>query len=118
MTFRLEFYRTARGDEPVLEYIRAQVKRHRATIGRALRNLEGLGNAARRPMVDYLGNDLYELRIPIDGHQHRVLYFFHARSLIVLTSAFLKNEEKVPQEDLTRAWRRRRDWIDRLAEGV
>lgn len=73
MTYRLEFYRTARGDEPVLEYIRAQVKTHRATIGRALRNLEGLGHTARRPMVDYLGNDLYELRIPIDGHQHRVL---------------------------------------------
>lgn len=115
MVYRLEFYRTARGDEPVLEYIRAQVWTHRATIGRALRNLEGLGHTARRPMVDYLGNGLYELRIPVDGLQHRLLYFFHERRLIVLTSAFLKNEDRVPPNELARAGRRRVDWLERRA---
>ena len=118
MAYCLEFYRTARGDEPVLEYIRAQIKTHRAMIGRALRYLEGLGHTARRPMVDYLGNDLYELRIPVDGRQHRVLYFFYERTVIVLTSAFLKNAEKVRPEELTRARRRRSEWIGRRAEGL
>lgn len=118
MVYRLEFYRTARGEEPVLEYIRAQIWTHRATIGRALRSLEELGHTARRPMVDYLGNDLYELRIPVAGHQHRVLYFFHERAAIVLTSAFLKNEDKVPPEELARARRRRSEWIDCRAEGI
>lgn len=113
--YRLEFYRTARGDEPVLEYIRAQIKAHRAVIGRALRYLEELGHTARRPMVDYLGNDLYELRIPVDGHQHRVLYFYHGRTVIVLTSAFLKNEDRVPPNELARAGRRRIEWLERRA---
>lgn len=115
MVQRLEFYRTARGDEPVLDYIRAQAKAHRAKIGRALQYLKELGHSARRPMVDYLGSGIYELRIPADGHQHRVLYFFHERTVIVVTSAFLKNEEKVPPEEVTRALRRKAEWIKRLA---
>lgn len=118
MVYRLEFYRTTRGDEPALDYIRKQVKAHRAKIGRALRKLEGLGYSARRPMVDYLGNELYELRIPAEGHQHRVLYFFHERTVIVLTSAFLKNEDKVPPKELARTWRRRAEWIHRRAEEI
>lgn len=115
MEYRLEFYRTARGDEPALDYIRAQAKAHRAKIGRALQFLKELGHSARRPMVDYLGGGLYELRVPADGHQHRVLYFFHARTVIVLTSAFLKNEDRVPPEEMTRASRRRAEWIERRA---
>ncbi len=35
MTFSLEFYRTRRGTEPALDYIRTLVKAHRAKIGRA-----------------------------------------------------------------------------------
>lgn len=118
MVYRLEFYRTTRGDEPALDYIRTQVKAHKAKIGRALKYLEELGHSARRPMVDYLGSGLYELRIPADGHQHRVLYFFHERTVIVVTSAFLKNEDKVPPEEVTRALRRKADWIERLAGDI
>lgn len=87
------------------DYIRAQVKAHRAKIGRALRYLEELGHLVRRPAVDYLGNGLYELRVAADGHQHRMLHFFHGKTLIVVTSAFLKNEDVVPSAQLARARR-------------
>lgn len=110
---RLEFYRTTRGDEPALDYIRAQVKAHKAKIGLALEYLKELGHLARRPMVEYLGNSVYELRVPADRHQHRILYFFHERTVVVVTSAFLKNEGKVPPEELAHASRRRAEWIDR-----
>lgn len=115
MVYRLEFYRTTRGDEPALDYIRAQVKEHRAKIGFALECLVELGHMARRPLVDYLGNDLYELRVPFEGHQHRLLYFFSERTLVVVTSAFLKNEDRVPPNELARAWRRRAEWLERRA---
>jgi phage-related protein len=114
MAYRLEFYRTTRGAEPALDYVRAQVKAHRAKIGRALQYLEELGHSARRPMVDYLEDGLYELRVGAGGHQHRILYFFHRRTLIVVTSAFLKNEDAVPPEELARAKRHRVDWLERF----
>jgi phage-related protein len=114
LSYQIEFYRTVRGDEPALEYIRAQVKAHRAKIGRALRYLEDLGHLARRPMVDYLGAGLYELRVAAEGHQHRVLYFFHGKELIIVTSAFLKKDDAVPLSELVRAERYRADWLARF----
>ena len=113
MRCEVEFYRTVTGDEPALEYIRAQVKAHRAKIGRALSYLEEVGHEARRPAADYLGESIYELRIGVDGHQHRLLYFFHGRTLIVVTGGFLKKAERVPTEELVRARRCRLDWIAR-----
>ena len=114
MVFRLEFYKSRAGAEPALDYIRAQPKRHRAQIGRALQYLEDMGHMARRPRVDYLGGDIYELRVAIDQHQHRLLYFFHGRSVIVVTSGLLKNEGKVPQSVIERARKYRTDWLKRF----
>lgn len=114
MAFRLEFYKTPAGPEPALDYIRAQVKSHRAKIGRALKYLEDTGHMARRPQVDYLGNDVYELRVAIDQHQHRLLYFFHGRSIIVVTSGLLKNEGKVPLSAIEQARKYRVDWLNRF----
>ena len=103
MSYTLEFYRTPKGTEPALDYIRSQIKSHRSKIGRALQYLEDLGHLARRPQVDYLGDQIYELRVAIEQHQHRLLYFFHGRSIIVITSGILKNEGKVPPSETDRA---------------
>lgn len=114
MPFRLEFYRTLGGIEPALDYIRSQIKGHRSKIGRALQHLEDVGHLARRPQVDYIGNQIYELRVAIEQHQHRLLYFFHGRSIIVITSGILKNEGKVPQSEIDRAHKYRADWLERF----
>ena len=114
MESRLEFYRTLAGFEPALAYVRAQTKLHRTKIGRALQYLEDLGHMARRPQVDYLGGDIYELRIPIEQHQHRLFYFFHGRAIIVVTSGILKNEGKVPESEIRRARKYRADWLERF----
>ena len=113
MTYELKFYRGINNDQPSLEYIRAQVKTHQAKIGRALRQLQEQGHEARRPLADYLGEGLYELRIPMEGHQHRLLYFFHGRSVIVVAVGFLKKTDRVPPEMIARASRYRAEWISR-----
>ncbi len=114
MSWRLEFYRAITGEEPALDYIRAQVKAHRAKIGRALKYLEEAGHLARRPQVEYLGSEIYELRVIVDQHQHRLLYFFHGRAIIVVTSGFLKNMGKVPPAEIARARKYRADWLERF----
>lgn len=114
MAIGLEFYKSLDGAQPALEYIRAQIKAHRAKIGRALKYLEDLGHLARRPQVEYLGNDIYELRVAIEQHQHRLLYFFHGRTIVVVTSGLLKNTGKVPQAEVKRAQERRADWMKRF----
>ena len=44
-----------------------------------------------------------------------MLYFFHERTVVVVTSAFLKNEDRVPPNELVRARRRRAEWLERRA---
>jgi phage-related protein len=114
MLYRLEFYTTSSGGEPALEYLRTQIKSHRAKIGRALQYLEDVGHLARRPLVEYLGGGIYELRVAIEKHQHRLLYFFHGRSIIVVTNGLLKNEGRVPRPGVDLACRYRADWIGRF----
>lgn len=114
MPYALRFYQAASGEEPALDYIRAQIKSHRAKIGRALRYLEETGHLARRPLVDYVGGGLYELRPIVEGHQHRLLYFFHGQTIIVVTSGFLKNMKRIHAAELIRAQDRRHDWISRF----
>jgi phage-related protein len=114
MTFELEFYRTPAGKEPALEYIRSQAKNHRAKIGRALQYLEDMGHTARRPQSDYLEHGIHELRIATGQHQHRLLYFFHGYSIIVVTNGFLKNEGKVPQSEIELARTYKMDWLKRF----
>ena len=111
MTYLLKFYRTERGDVPSLEHVRSQTKAHRTRIGRALRGLQEIGPLARRPFAGYVGNGIYELRVPFEGLQHRLLYFFHDRTIIVVTSGFLKNIERIPDAELRRAQTRRLDWL-------
>lgn len=117
MGYSLEFYKAPDGEEPALDYVRSRTKAHRAKIGRALRYLEVTGYSARRPQVDYLGGNIYELRVAVEHHQHRLLYFFHGRSIIVVTSGFLKNVGKVPQSEIDKAQARRADWIKRFGGG-
>ena len=114
MAYRLEFYRTPHGIEPALAYVRAKAKSHRAKIGRALQYHEDTGHLARRPQVDYLGSDIYELRVILDQHQHRLLYFFHGRSITVVTSGLLKNVGKVPPSEIECARKYRADWMLRF----
>lgn len=118
MANTLEFYRACDGTEPALEYIRAQVKGHRAKIGRALQYLEDMGHTARRPQVEYLRSNIYELRVPIEKHQHRLLYFFRKRSIIVVTSGFLKNKDRVPLVEIRQAIQYRADWLRRFGGGA
>ena len=90
------------------------MKPHRAKIGRALAALEELGCLARRPLADYLQEGLYELRVAVEGQQHRLLYFFQGQEIIVVASAFLKKDSAVPAEELALARRRRTDWLERF----
>jgi phage-related protein len=69
---------------------------------------------ARRPHVDHLGGGIYELRVAMEQHQHRLLYFSCGRSVIVVTSGLLKNVGKVPQQDIAPARERRADWRERF----
>lgn len=64
-----------------------------------LRQLQEYGHELRRPLAEYLGDDLYELRIKYYRTNYRILYFFHGRVAAVVCHGLAK-EGKVPKKDL------------------
>ena len=76
----------------------------------AIRLLAQLGHELRRPLADYLEEDIYELRIRRGRVNYRILYFFHGQNIAILAHGLVK-EDVIPQADLTRAIKRKEAFL-------
>lgn len=113
-TFKVEFYPTARGDEPTREFIDSLEMKARAKVYRWLGLLEEMGPDLPRPFADVLSGPIRELRISSGRLEVRLLYFFHGRTVIVIAHGFLKKTRTVSAGDLERAERAQADWLKRF----
>jgi len=85
-----------RGNKPVEEFIRALPKKERSKVFAYLSELKKEGSNLHRPMADYLGYGIYELR----PKANRIFYFFYLRDNAVLVHAIRKYARKIPENDL------------------
>ncbi|HEY3267122.1 MAG TPA: type II toxin-antitoxin system RelE/ParE family toxin [Armatimonadota bacterium] len=91
------------GFVPLLAWMDKQTP---AVQNKGLERIERLtenGHELRRPHADTLTGGLHELRFKSDSSQVRILYFFHGRTIAVLTGGLKKNCEKVPQAEINHA---------------
>jgi len=89
---------------PVLEWLGELGRSDRKACAKcwvAIERLAEFGHELRRPIADYLGDKLYELRIKKGHVNYRILYFFHGQSMAVLGHALTK-EGVIPDADLVR----------------
>lgn len=114
--YKVEFYIAADDSSPVDEFLDEIAEAHRGKVIRWLSYLEKEGPNLPRPYADVLGNKIRELRIAIARHNYRFLYFFHGKQIVV-TNAFLKKTDRVPQSEIERAKRHMADWINRYGGG-
>ena len=61
------------------------------------------------PLVNHLGSGLWEIRTRLPTRIARVLFFVHEDELVLL-HGFIKKSQKTPNEDLTLALRRKREF--------
>ena len=64
--------------------------------------LEQLGYELRRPICDYLRDDIYELRLKKGKIQYRILYAFVGQNVVLLSHGCSK-ERKVPEAEINKA---------------
>lgn len=93
-----------RGNKPVEEFINGLPKKERAKVFAYILELKNQGHNLRRPLADYLGDDIYELR-PKDN---RIFYFFFLRHSAVLVHALRKKINQIPLEDFHLCLKRKR----------
>jgi phage-related protein len=93
----ISFFVSNRGECPVEDFILSLSLKERAKIMAYLGELKVQGHNLRRPMADYLGDGIYELR----PRGNRIFYFFFMRESAVLLHAIKKKTDKIPVKDLT-----------------
>lgn len=56
---------------------------------------------------------IFELRAKVGTDISRVLYFFYYEGRIVLTHGFIKKTQRTPADEIEKAKKYRRDYIER-----
>lgn len=85
-----------RGNNPVRAFIDSLSIKEQAKVFAYLDELKNQGHNLRRPMADYLGNGIYELR----PKRNRIFYFFFIKENVVLVHAIRKRTRGIPKSDL------------------
>lgn len=100
------FFREDSGEVPTLKWLDGLPLKARVKCIERIERLRELGHELRRPEADYLRDEIYELRVSLQGINHRVLYFFHGKALAVLSHGIVK-EREVPPKEISRAIERK-----------
>ena len=99
------FYVDDRGQRPVRDFIDSLPLRDQAKVLAYCDELKKQGHNLRRPMADYLGEGIYELR-PKDN---RIFYFFFLKDSAVLLHSLRKKTDKIRSGDLNLCLKRRQE---------
>lgn len=104
---RVVFYKEESGEVPLLEWFEEIPKKALVKCRLRITRLRELGHELHRPEADYLRDEVYELRVSLQGIQYRMLYFFHGNVAAVVSHGIVK-EQKVPPREIDLAVKRKR----------
>lgn len=108
--YRVFFYETPQGSEPVRDWLQALDKPKRLQLGQAILVLQMNGPTLTMPHACPLGKGLYELRERVGKVRYRIFYAFDGDKLIVLLHAATK-DQRVIADDIALARSRLKDYL-------
>jgi phage-related protein len=95
------------GTVPLLMWLDSLPSKAVAKCRVRIERLAELGHELRRPEADYLRDGISELRVGLQGRNYRILYFFHGKSVVVISHGLVK-ESVVPPRHIAEALERKR----------
>jgi phage-related protein len=104
------FYRTATGNEPVRDWLKALPALARQEVGSDLGRVQWTWPVGK-PLVDGLCAVLFEVRTSLSGNIYRVLFCLDGATMVLL-HGFQKKTQKLPKSELDLARRRMKDAED------
>jgi phage-related protein len=115
----IKYYVTAKGDCPFAAFLEETQPRVKAKFIKILDLLSYQGPNLRRPHADVLRDGIREIRIRLGTNRYRALYFFISisRKDIIITHGILKKTDEVPQGEIEKALRYKKDLENRLSHG-
>ncbi|MFH0980472.1 MAG: type II toxin-antitoxin system RelE/ParE family toxin [Planctomycetota bacterium] len=92
------FFKEDDGSVPMRDWLDSIQKKAAAKCLARLKRLEELGHELRRPEADYLRDEIYELRVGLQGSNYRMLYFFQGRTAAIVSHGLVKERAVPPGE--------------------
>ena len=112
----VQFYRNASGDCPVEEFLDDLGPKQAQKVAWVLKLVKELPLVPKQYLKKLEGPDeLWEVRAEFGGDAFRLLGFWDAGRLIILTNGFAKKTQKTPERELAQAAQRRHDYLNRKA---
>ena len=111
--FEVLFYETENGRIPVEEFLNSLPKKSRAKLVGIISLLQDYGNELRSPYSKHIDDGIFELRGKVGSDITRVLYFFYYDKKIILTNGFVKKTQKTPKNQIEKAKKYRKRFIER-----
>jgi phage-related protein len=102
----VRFFRTQLGNEPVREWLKSLSAAERKAIGEEIRTVQ-FGWPLGMPLVRKLDVDLWEVRVRLKDRVARIFLTIEASEAILL-HGFIKKSQKIPDEELATAVRRKK----------
>jgi phage-related protein len=110
----VRFYRTAAGACPVEEFLDSLSSKQVQKVLWVLKVLQELPRVPLQYFKKLEGtDDLWEVRAEYGGDAFRLLGFWDAGRLIILTNGFAKKTQKTPDREIALAEQRKRDHLSR-----
>ena len=110
----VQFYRTAGGECPVEEFLDNLRPKQAQKIAWTLQVVKELPMVPKQYFKKLEGTeDLWEVRAEFGGDAFRLLGFWDAGRLVVLTNGFAKKTQKTPTREIELAEQRKRDHLNR-----
>lgn len=108
------FYQTASGDCPVGDFLAGLGPKQARKVAWVLRAVKELLMVPPQYFKKLEGTeDIWEVRADFGGDAFRLLGFWDAGRLIILTNAFAKKTQKTPEREIELAQQRKRDYLNR-----
>ncbi len=102
------FYRSASGDEPVRDWLKALNKQERKSVGEDIAYVQYKWPIGK-PRVDHLRGPIWEVRSTVGNRIARVLFAVEQAEMILL-HAFIKKTQQTDLADIELALKRIKDW--------
>ncbi|MGU3779482.1 type II toxin-antitoxin system RelE/ParE family toxin [Burkholderia metallica] len=98
VTLGVRFFRTARGNEPVREWLKALGQAERRTIGEEIKTVQP-GWPLGMPLVRKMARDVWEIRVILPARSARVLFTVIGDTMVLL-HGFFKQSRATPSDEL------------------
>ncbi len=105
MLKHIYFFIDNQGRSPVEQALKELSQKEDMKVRAYLKILKECGHALHRPIADYLGDGIYELR----PQSHRVFSFFFFGDSAILLHVIRKKTDKIPANDLLLCIKRKKE---------